>query len=217
MRRQHRPKILLSLEIICLLHCRKMSSFCVCGRGGSGRNTLDISTLPPNSTSFSYFQRNEGLCAIWAPWGREFGRQRPEHSAVCILNTTVPNLTHFSARKSELQLGRRIQKYRNTLEIVFICHCPAVEKWRLVRSDCRGASEAQGKRARVSGIGKVLTTIVQKESVSLLPVIRFKILHSPSVFCLSTGLQVCGCTRKERPPGAVQVSGKGQLPQDPWE
>lgn len=92
--------------------------------------------------------------------------------------------------------GRKIQKYRNTLGIIFICHCPVVEKWRLLWGDSRGGAEAQGKRAQVTGTGKVWTSIVQKESVSLLPVIHFAIPPSASVFCLATGLQSCGCRRK---------------------
>lgn len=64
-RRQYRSTILLSLEIICLLHCRKMWYFCVCEEEEGGRSALDIAVLP-------CFQRSDGLCAIWAPGVRSF-------------------------------------------------------------------------------------------------------------------------------------------------
>lgn len=63
-RRQYRLTILLSLEIICLLCCRKMY-FCVCEEEEGGKNALDISVLP-------CFQRSGGLCVIWAPGVRSF-------------------------------------------------------------------------------------------------------------------------------------------------
>ena len=50
----------MSLEIICLLHCRKMWSFCVCGKGSGGRNALDISAMLPDST-ITIFRMRDGL------------------------------------------------------------------------------------------------------------------------------------------------------------
>lgn len=115
------------------------------------RNALDISALPPYSP-VTIFRDHDGFCAIWAPWRGRFGRQITEYSRIWLLNITVLNLPHFCQEQVRKKFGRRIQKHRNLWEVNFLCHCPVVEKWRLLGGAVEWGSEKQREGQGGGGI-----------------------------------------------------------------